>query len=69
MIKTTHLLDFDATSVFLDSGIFYSLEKETSADVSLTTVMQIIPKLQVGNELLSMPYPNNETAGSEQDSR
>lgn len=47
MIKTTHLVDFDATSVFLDSGIFYSLEKETSADVSLTTVMQIIPELQV----------------------
>lgn len=51
MIKTTHLLDFDATSAFFDSGIFYSLEKETSADVPLTTVMQI-PELQVGKRTI-----------------
>ena len=45
---TIHLLDFDTTSFFLGSGIFCSLEKETSANVSLTAVTQIIPEFQVG---------------------
>lgn len=45
---TVHLLYFNTTSAFLGSGIFYSLEKETSADVSLTAVTQIIPEFQVG---------------------
>lgn len=44
---TIHLLDFDTTSAFLGSGIFYSLEEETSANVSLTAVTQIIPEFQV----------------------
>lgn len=48
MIMTIHLPDFDTTAAFFGSGIFYSLEKETSADVSLTAVMQIIPEFQVG---------------------
>ena len=49
MIMTIHLLDFDTTSPFLGSSIFYSLEEEeeTSADVSLTAVMPIIPEFQV----------------------
>lgn len=45
---TIHLLDFDTTSACLGSGIFYSLEEEISADVSLTAAMQIIPEFQVG---------------------
>lgn len=48
MIMTILLLDFDTTSATFGSAIFYSLEKETSADVSLIAVTQIIPEFQVG---------------------
>lgn len=48
MIVTIHLLDFDTTPAFLGSGIFQSLEEETSADVSLTAGTQRIPEFQVG---------------------